>query len=79
MPLKREKWRKYPYFENAVLEWNFEILTSPTPIFRNKKPKYEIWCHSDTVRKSGTIHITEETGDVNSKIMDFWTEIKRVS
>ena len=46
-----------PALKNAVSEWNFEILTSPTPIFRHKKPKYEIWCHSDTVRKSGTIHV----------------------
>ena len=57
MPLKREKWQKYPCFENAVSEWNFKIPTLPTPIIKYKKPKYEIWCHSDTVRKSGTIHI----------------------
>ena len=42
-----------------MLEQNFENTTSPTPIIRNKKPKYEIWCHSDTGWKSGTIHINQ--------------------
>ena len=79
MPENFEKWQKYPYFENAVSEQNFENPISPTPIIRHKKPKYEIWCHSDTRRKISTIHIAEETGYVNSKIAHFWTKIERVS
>ena len=50
-----------PALKNAVSEQNFENPISPTPIIKHKKPKYEIWCHSDTGRKSGTIHVTEET------------------
>ena len=59
MPLKLEKCRKYPCFENAVSERNFENPILPTPIIRHKKPKYEIWCHSDTGRKDGTIHVNQ--------------------
>ena len=32
MPQKCEKWQKYPGFENAVSEQNFENPTIPTPI-----------------------------------------------
>ena len=39
MPLKHEKWQKYPYFENAVSERNFENPISLTAIFKYKKLK----------------------------------------
>ena len=68
-----------PALKNAVSEWNFKILTLSTSIIRHKKHNYEIWCYSDTVRKSDTIHVNWERRDVNNKIVDFWIKIEHVS
>ena len=61
-PSEREKKVSETYFENGVSERNFENPILPTPIIRHKKPKSEFSCHSDTVRKSGTIHVNRGNG-----------------